>query len=125
MFFGLIFFQMNVEDFYNFCKNIEQAQECFPFSDDILVFKVEGKIFAICFLRKKPSSIILKCDVEESKRLRQEYEGITPGYHMNKKHWISVEIGKFSDDFVSELILNSFELVRAKNRLRGNRKLNR
>ena len=78
---------MNIEEFRNYCINKSHVSESFPFDDHVLVFKVDGKIFSACDLRKWENGtqfINLKCNPEKAIELRTTYEGIVPGYHMNK-----------------------------------------
>lgn len=85
-----------------------------PFGPDALVFKTGGKVFALTVPDDFPPRINLKCDPDRSVELRGEYEGITPGYHMNKRHWNTVLLdGSVPSPLVKELILHSHELVLA------------
>jgi predicted DNA-binding protein (MmcQ/YjbR family) len=87
--------------------------EDFPFSPEISVFKVQGKMFALSWLDNRPLTVNLKCDPEDAVRLRSEYEGlIKPGYHMNKRHWNTVTVdGDLPDRLVAELVEDSYDLV--------------
>ena len=92
------------------------VEETFPFDEVTLVFKVMGKMFALTGLsnwEKGEQKINLKCDPEKSVELREEYEGVYPGFHMSKKHWNTVVINSsdVSDDLVKELINHSYDLV--------------
>ena len=85
--------------------------EGFPFGEDILVFKVMGKIFALTDVDDF-DFVNLKCDPVRAIELRASYDEITPGYHMNKKLWNSVRVqGKLDDDFILELIQHSYDLI--------------
>ncbi|HEX4444766.1 MAG TPA: MmcQ/YjbR family DNA-binding protein [Galbitalea sp.] len=98
-----------------FCLALPQATETFPFDEDNSVFKTSGndRIFAISHLAAKPLTISLKCDPEDSIALRAEFPDITPGYHLNKKHWITIVVGAgVPDDLVEDLIRGSHYLVR-------------
>jgi predicted DNA-binding protein (MmcQ/YjbR family) len=100
-----------------FCLALPQAIETFPFSEGLSVFKTSGndKIFALANLSEEPLSVSLKCDPEESLALRSEFPQITPGYHLNKKHWITVVLdGAVPDDLVEQLLADSHALVRPK-----------
>ena len=83
---------MNIESFRNYCLAKSGATETTPFGPDDLVFKVGGKIFAIAALMEVPPRVNLKCDPDLALELRDRYEQVRPGYHMNKKHWNTVEI---------------------------------
>jgi predicted DNA-binding protein (MmcQ/YjbR family) len=97
------------------CLALPQAIETFPFDPDLSVFRTSGngKIFALTHLDAVPLVVSLKVDPEDSISLRAEFPDITPGYHLNKKHWITVVVGAgVADDLVEELIRGSHELVR-------------
>ena len=88
------------------------AQETTPFGPDTLVYKVGGKMFALTSPDDFPSSINLKCHPDRSLALRDEYDAITPGYHMNKRHWITLTLnGSVPSKLVRELIDHSYDLV--------------
>ncbi len=102
---------MNIEEFRDFCLAFPEVTESFPFDDKVLVFKVANKMFALADVDEF-RSINLKCDPERAVILREEYPEINPGYHMNKKHWNTVEMqGELDDDFIQELINHSYNLV--------------
>lgn len=83
-----------------------------PFGPDALVFKVLGKMFALVAWHETPLSISLKCDPNLALLLRGTYAAVTPGYHLNKRHWNSVLLdGEVPDDEVADLIDASYELV--------------
>ncbi len=77
---------MNAEEIREFCLSMAETTESFPFDDTTLVFKVAGKIFALLNLEGE-LSINLKCDPELALNLREHYDAVLPGYHMNKKYW--------------------------------------
>lgn len=84
-----------------------------PFGPEVLVFRVAGKIFALVPLNAY-TSINLKCDPERAIELRERYEGIVPGYHMNKKHWNTVDVtGTVPVKLLRDLIDHSYDLVKA------------
>ena len=103
------------------CLALPQAFESFPFGEETSVFKTSGngKVFALSALSARPLSVTLKCDPEDSIALRETYAEITPGYHMNKKHWISVGLdGALPRELVEELVYASYTLVRPRLQLR-------
>ncbi len=103
---------MNTEDFRQYCIQKKYTTESFPFDDSTLVFKLNNKIFALLSLEEESKSCNLKCDPERGIMLREEYSGIVPGYHMNKKHWNTVAFDEdVSDQLIRELIDHSYELV--------------
>jgi predicted DNA-binding protein (MmcQ/YjbR family) len=103
---------MNVEEFRTYCLSKKGVTEEFPFDEVTLVFKVMGKMFALCGLEHVPFQIALKCDPERAIELREEYDGrITEAYHMSKTHWNSVHAEVLPGDLVTELIDHSYDLV--------------
>lgn len=108
---------MTPERLAEICLALPQAFESFPFSDDLSVFKTSGngKVFALSALGAPELRVSLKVDPEDSIALREQYTAITPGYHLNKKHWITVLLdGSVPEDLVEELIRGSHALVRPK-----------
>ena len=92
--------------------NKQNVTESFPFGDDTLVFKVNGKIFALANL-DGDLSLNLKCEPAFALELRERYTSVLPGYHMNKKHWNTVLIdGSISDKEVFSWIDHSYNLVK-------------
>lgn len=105
---------MNIESFREYCISKKGVTEEFPFDSQTLVFKVIGKMFALTGIDLF-ESVNLKCDPVWSMELREKYTSITPGFHMNKKHWNTVTIdGSLSDVFIKKLIDHSYDLVVAK-----------
>lgn len=108
---------MTPDELRDFCLALPQATETFPFSEEISVFKTSGngKIFALSVLDAEPLKVSLKCDPEESLALQDAYPQVTPGYHLNKKHWITVVLdGGVPEDLVEQLLRDSHALVRPK-----------
>ena len=106
---------MNIEDIRKYCLSLGGTEEDYPFGEDTLVFKVAGKMFALASLDSIPLHINLKCDPETAIELREMYEAVIPGYHMNKNHWNTVSMdGSVPDKLVLELIDHSYELVVSK-----------
>ena len=103
---------MDLAQFREYCLSKPRATEGTPFGPDVLVFKVRGKMFALAALEEVPTTVNLKCDPDLALELRDRYEQIQPGYHMNKKHWNTVEIESgIPDAEVHEMIDHSYELV--------------
>ena len=103
---------MNLEQFREYCLSKACATESTPFGPDVLVFKVSGKMFALAALDEVPTRVNLKCDPDLALELRDRYEQVTPGYHMNKKHWNTVEIeGVIPDLELQKMIDHSYDLV--------------
>ena len=102
---------MDIEMLRNYCIAKDDVTESFPFGDDTLVFKRSGKIFVLANL-DGPLSINLKCDPEFALELREKYVSVTPGYHMNKKHWNSVLIdGTIRDSEILSWVDHSYDLI--------------
>ena len=88
------------------------ATEDFPFTPDHSVFKVAGKMFAISALDRTPLDVSVKCEPELAVSLRDSYSAIRPGYHLNKRHWNTITLdGSLADQFVRELVQDSYDLV--------------
>ena len=80
---------MTLEQFQDYCLSLPGVTEEFPFGEETLVYKVAGKMFALSGIEDF-ETINLKCDPDTAVELRERYDGVEPGYHMNKKHWNSV-----------------------------------
>jgi predicted DNA-binding protein (MmcQ/YjbR family) len=104
---------MDIQTFREYCLSKAGVTEHLPFDDKTLVFKVGGKMFALCDIETFEGAN-LKCDPERAIDLRERFEGITDGYHMNKTHWNTV--AAFSDvpyDLFLALVDHSYDLVKA------------
>ena len=94
------------------CLELPGAGEDFPFGESVSVFKVRGKMFALSRLAAQPLTVSLKCEPELAQQLRATYPAVQPGYHLNKRHWNTVEIdGSLSDRLLLDLIEDSYDLV--------------
>src|SRR5881227_4322213 len=103
---------MNLAELREYCLTKPGATEGTPFGPDVLVFKVGGKMFALAALDDVPTTVNLKCDPDLALDLRDRYEQVRPGYHMNKKHWNTVEIESgIPDGELKKMIDHSYELV--------------
>jgi predicted DNA-binding protein (MmcQ/YjbR family) len=106
---------MNVDDIWTYCLAKAGVEEGFPFGEETLVFKREGKIFLLVGLTNQPLQFNAKCDPERAIELREQYDCIIPGYHMNKKHWNTVIIDNtLTSKQLKELIDHSYDLVNKK-----------
>ena len=102
---------MNVEEYRNYCLAKHGTTESFPFNETTLVFKVGGKMYALADIENY-QFINLKCDPERAVELREQYDGIRPGYHMNKSLWNSVYVqSDVSREMIIELIDHSYDLI--------------
>jgi predicted DNA-binding protein (MmcQ/YjbR family) len=103
---------MDLGQFREYCLSKPRAAESTPFGPDVLVFKVDDKMFALAALDGVPVTANLKCDPDLALELRDRYDQVTPGYHMNKKHWNTVEIDTgIPDAELRTMIDHSYELV--------------
>ena len=106
---------MNIEELRAYCLTLPGAEEGFPFGPETLVFKVNSKLFLLTGLDESPVRFNVKCDSEKAIELREEYDCILPGYHMNKKYWNTVIIdGQLSRHQLEEFIQASYKLVSKK-----------
>lgn len=103
---------MHLDELRAHCLGLPEASEDLPFGPDALVFKVCGKMFALLSLDAIPPRVNLKGDPEQAAELRERYEAITPGYHMNKQHWNTVTVdGRVPAALVRSMIDDSYRLV--------------
>ena len=101
-----------VMDVAGYCLEKLGAEETYPFGVEVTVMKAHGKIFAIMPAEDVPANISLKCDPTRAVVLRQTYPEITEGYHLNKRHWNTLDLtGKLDEKLVLELIDHSYDLV--------------
>lgn len=102
---------MDIESFRELCLGFEGVTEELPFGPETLVFKVHGKVFALTDLDSF-EGVNLKCDPEKAVELRERYDAVQPGYHMNKKHWNTVKMdGSIPDKLLKDWIKHSYDLV--------------
>ena len=110
-----IFRLMNIESLRDYCIAKPEAEESFPFGEQTLVFKAKGKIFLLASLDSDPLQFNVKCDPDKAIELRDQYDSVQPGYHMNKKHWNTVIAdGSLSNKLLKEMIDDSYNLVTKK-----------
>ncbi|MEN8194627.1 MAG: MmcQ/YjbR family DNA-binding protein [Bacteroidota bacterium] len=102
---------MDIENLRKYCLNKTGTSESLPFDETTLVFKVMSKIY--CLLNMQPPfSINLKCDPEKAVELREQFDEVQPGYHMNKKHWNTIFLnGEIKDSQITQWINDSYNLV--------------
>jgi len=103
---------MTLADFCAYCLSLPQAEETTPFGPNVLVYKVAGKMFALASPDDYPPTVNLKCDPDRAIELRDQYEEIQPGYHMNKRHWNTLTLeGRLTNKMVRDLTDHSYQLV--------------
>ena len=84
----------------------------YPFGEEVAVYKVGDKMFALIAEKSDPLRISLKCDPLLAKTLREKYESVMPGYHLSKKHWNTILLtGQLSWSEIQDLIRHSYNLV--------------
>jgi predicted DNA-binding protein (MmcQ/YjbR family) len=106
---------VNADELQAACLSFPGAWEGFPFGEQPSVFKVGPKMFALSRLDGEPRQVSLKCEPQIGEDLRASYGAINPGYHLNKRHWITVTLdGSIDDAVVRDLIEDSYDLVVAK-----------
>lgn len=102
---------MNIEDFRDYCLQKFDVEESSPFGPDVLVFKVGGKMFALCDIEEF-KRINLKCSPENAIELRERYVEVSPGYHMSKEHWNSINPkGELQDSLIKSWVDISYDLI--------------
>ncbi len=112
---------MNYSTSKKYLLDKPESLESYPFGDDIPVFKVKNKVFAILGIKGDVGQLNLKCDPDEALSLRDIFEAVIPGYHMNKKHWNTIILdGSIPEGEIERMIDNSYSLV-----VRGLKKLER
>jgi predicted DNA-binding protein (MmcQ/YjbR family) len=103
---------MNIEELRAYCLSKKGVEECFPFDNETIVFKVVGKVFLLCGINEHPLAFNVKCDPAKAIELREQFECVSPGYHMNKKHWNTVTAdGSVGTKQLCEWIDHSYEMV--------------
>lgn len=102
---------MFLEELRTYCLAKPGVTEHFPFDNRTLVFKVMNKMFALCDVEDF-DSVNLKCDPERAIEMRERYDAVKPGYHMNKQHWNTVSINSdVPDNMLFELTDHSYDLI--------------
>jgi predicted DNA-binding protein (MmcQ/YjbR family) len=102
------------DEVLDLCGSLPGAVEDYPFGDDVAVFKIGGRIFALVPLSGEPGTMNLKCDPDLALELRARHPAIRPGYHQNKRHWNTIGLdGSIDEEELRELIDHSYRLVTA------------
>ncbi len=103
---------MNIEEVRTYCLSKPHTSEDMPFGPDTLVFRVANKIFAISGLNWETCHVNLKMDPDRAIEMREKYEEVKPGYHMNKTHWNTVHFeGSLPNELLKEFIDESYDLI--------------
>lgn len=94
------------------CLAMPGCEETFPFGPETSVFKVAGKMFALSRLQGTPLRVSLKCEPALAEALRDAHAAVTPGYHLNKRHWNTVALdGSLAERAIEDMIEDSYDLV--------------
>ncbi|MGB3617203.1 MAG: MmcQ/YjbR family DNA-binding protein [Catalinimonas sp.] len=102
---------MYTDDLRRFCLALPGTTESMPFGQDTLVFKVGGKMYALVDV-ETCASVNVKCEPERAVELRDRFEAVRPGYHMNKRHWNTIAFGAdLSDREVLHWVRHSYDLI--------------
>jgi predicted DNA-binding protein (MmcQ/YjbR family) len=102
---------MDLKEYKNYCKSFMGVTEEYPFDETTLVYKVKGKMFTLTEINTF-HIISVKCDPDDAQIIRQMFESVIPGYHLNKEHWNSIKIdGRIPDTLLKEWIKDSYNLV--------------
>ncbi len=103
---------MNFDNLHNYCMSKAGATKDFPFDETTLVFRVMRKIFALTGIDNDPLWVNLKCEPVLAEALRDEWDAVRPGYHMNKKHWNTVVFdGSIPEAELKKMIDHSYDRV--------------
>jgi predicted DNA-binding protein (MmcQ/YjbR family) len=104
---------MTWEELRRWCLSMPGAEETFPFEPGVSVFKASnGKMFAVSVTTSEPLDVSVKCDPELGAALRRDFDAIAEGYHLNKRHWITITLNAdVPDARVKELVEDSYALV--------------
>jgi len=104
---------LDVQTVMDWCRSRPGSSEETPFGPGAIVYKVGGKMFAVCSPDGRPPKVTLKCDPRFAEYLRDRYPGlVVPGYHANKRHWNTVTLdGGLPSDEVLEMLGHSYTLV--------------
>lgn len=103
---------MNAKQLRKYLLSKPEAYEDYPFGPDTTVYKIKNRMFALTWQEKKYLHINLKCEPREAVQLRDVFNSILPGYHMNKNHWNTIVLDGDVPDFELErMVDNSYMLV--------------
>ena len=106
---------MDKKTLEKYLSKLKGAEAGHPFGPEALVFKVMGKMFALVSQKDEPPRVTLKCAPADGELLVGQYQSVTPGYYMNKKHWITITLdGELPDEMLTDLAERSYELVVSK-----------
>jgi predicted DNA-binding protein (MmcQ/YjbR family) len=111
----LILMAMNIETIRDYCLSKPGAEETLPFGPDVLVYKVNAKAFLLMPLDTEDLRFNVKCNPDLAVELREQYNTVLPGFHMNKKHWNTIIVdGSVPGKLIQGWIDHSYDLVKGK-----------
>jgi predicted DNA-binding protein (MmcQ/YjbR family) len=103
---------MDHKTVHDYLLTMPNSRLDYPFGEEVAVYKTGDKMFALVAEKSDPVRLSLKCDPQLSQVLRERYESVMPGYHLNKKHWNTIVLtGQLSGEEVQDLIRHSYQLV--------------
>ena len=103
---------MTARELRDHCLALAGAEETFPFGPQTSVFKVAGKVFALSALDRSPLRVSLKCEPGLAEQLREAHPAVSPGYHLNKRHWNTVIVdGSLPDAMIADMVEDSYDLI--------------
>ena len=106
---------MKKDNLEKYLSELKCSEGSYPFGPDALVFKVIGKMFALVSQNEEVPRVTLKCAPADGEILASQYKSVTPGYYMNKKHWITISLtGELPDAMLTDLVNGSYLLVVSK-----------
>ena len=102
---------MDILDLRDYIVSLPLVEECQPFGDDVVVYKIGGRMFA-CYILQHTERIAVKCNPERAIALRDRYiDIITPAYHFNKRHWNDIYFESLPREVVEEEVRHSYLTV--------------
>ena len=105
---------MNIEQIREHCLRLPGVTEDMPFGEDVVTFRIEGKIFLCLWLGADNPRFAMKLAPERGEELREKYDAVTPAYHWNKKHWSDIYYTHIPEEPLKEWINESYTLVKSK-----------
>lgn len=106
---------MSKENIEKFLSGMKGGKSSYPFGPEALVFKVMGKMYALVSQQEETPRLTLKVNPADGEVLVDQYDSVTPGYYMNKKHWITISLnGELPMEKIQDLSENSYALVTSK-----------
>jgi len=103
---------MDKKEIEKYLSSLKGGESSFPFGPAALVYKVMGKMYALVSQKEAIPRVTLKVNPADGEVLESQYDSVTPGYYMNKRHWITISLtGELPLDMIKSLCENSYQLV--------------